>query len=205
MILVASFHTSELPCIFVTGYLHSVQCETVVRIGYVCCEVMHQGLQCQVKGFARKCTKRASRTVLSSLRRSFCSSFLMSASSAAAADGVGAAAAAAEPRADAGSVLDIREKTDILGNIKRLKDQAALLREQKKVVSKQLKNEEKRRKRLRERARQLTDNDLLALLKMREAAANNAEDAIAPSSSSSAASSAAGDADAGVAGHSPSD
>ena len=127
----------------------------------------------------------------------------MSASSAAAADGVGVAAA--DPPADAGSVFDSREKTDILGNIQKLKAQAALLRDQKKSVSKQLKNEEKRRKRLRERARQLTDTDLLALLKMREAAAKSAEDAIAPSSSSSAASSGAGEAEAGVAGHVTSD
>lgn len=56
---------------------------------------------------------------------------------------------------------------DILGNIKALKDQQKQLKDQRKVVTKQLRNEEKRRMRLRKRARQLSDIDLLAVIKMR--------------------------------------
>ncbi len=56
---------------------------------------------------------------------------------------------------------------DILANIKALKMQQNTLRDEKKVISKLLRNEEKRRVRLRNRARQLSDSDLLTVLKMR--------------------------------------
>jgi len=57
---------------------------------------------------------------------------------------------------------------DILGNIKLLKEQQLALKEQRRLVSKMLKNEEKRKSRLKKRARQLSDHDLLAVLKMRD-------------------------------------
>ena len=60
-----------------------------------------------------------------------------------------------------------KKEVDILGHIKALKEQQNQLRDQRKLVSKQLRNEEKRRTRLRKRARQLSDGDLLAVLKMR--------------------------------------
>lgn len=60
-----------------------------------------------------------------------------------------------------------KKDIDILGNIKALKEQQNQLRAERKLVAKQLRNEEKRRMRLRKRARQLSDVDLVALLKMR--------------------------------------
>lgn len=66
---------------------------------------------------------------------------------------------------------DVLEKAktqiDILGHIKALKEQQKNLKDERKRVSKVLRNEEKRRMRLRKRARQLSDGDLVALLKMR--------------------------------------
>ena len=60
-----------------------------------------------------------------------------------------------------------KKEIDILGHIKRLKEQQKNLKDERKRVSKVLRNEEKRRMRLRKRARQLSDGDLVALLKMR--------------------------------------
>jgi len=69
-------------------------------------------------------------------------------------------------------VLERAKKTiDILGHIKALKEQQKDLKVERKRVSKVLRNEEKRRMRLRKRARQLSDGDLVALLKMRSDAA----------------------------------
>ncbi len=65
-------------------------------------------------------------------------------------------------------VLDkARKEIDIMGHIKALKEQQKNLKDERKRVSKILRNEEKRRMRLRKRARQLSDGDLVALLKMR--------------------------------------
>ena len=67
--------------------------------------------------------------------------------------------------------VDVLEKAkkeiDILGHIKALKEQQKNLKDERKRVSKVLRNEEKRRMRLRKRARQLSDGDLVAWLKMR--------------------------------------
>ena len=83
------------------------------------------------------------------------------------------------------ALSDGSKRDDILGNIKKLKDQALQLKTQKAAVQKQLKNEEKRRRRLKQRAKQLSDQDLLALLKMRETSGpSEGDDAAAPSSSS---------------------
>ena len=60
-----------------------------------------------------------------------------------------------------------QKEIDILGNVKALKEQQKGLRDERKRVTKLLRNEEKRRQRLRKRARQLSDGDLVALLKMR--------------------------------------
>ena len=67
-----------------------------------------------------------------------------------------------------GAVFASAEKEiDILGNIKALKEQQKGLRDERKRVTKLLRNEEKRRQRLRKRARQLSDGDLVAMLNMR--------------------------------------
>ena len=60
-----------------------------------------------------------------------------------------------------------KKEIDILGHIKALKEQQKNLKDERKRVSKVLRNEEKRRMRLCKRARQLSDGDLVALLKMR--------------------------------------
>ena len=64
-------------------------------------------------------------------------------------------------------LMTAKKEIDILGNIRALKEEQKTLRDQRKVVSKQLRNEEKRRMRLRKRARQLSDVDLVAVFKMR--------------------------------------
>ena len=72
-----------------------------------------------------------------------------------------------------------KKEIDILGNIKALKEQQKALRDERKQVSKQLRNEEKRRMRLRKRARQFSDGDLVAVLKMRtDAKADSASGAV---------------------------
>lgn len=67
----------------------------------------------------------------------------------------------------AGVFASAQKEIDILGNIKALREQQKGLRDERKKVTKLLRNEEKRRQRLRKRARQLSDGDLVALLKMR--------------------------------------
>ena len=64
-------------------------------------------------------------------------------------------------------LMKAKKEIDILGSIRALKEEQKTLRDQRKVVSKLLRNEEKRRIRLRKRARQLSDVDLVAVLKMR--------------------------------------
>ena len=64
-------------------------------------------------------------------------------------------------------LAEAKKEIDILGNTKALKEQQKNLRDERLKVGKQLRNEEKRRMRLRKRARQLSDGDLVALLKMR--------------------------------------
>ena len=67
-------------------------------------------------------------------------------------------------------LMKAKKEMDILGSIKALKEGQKNLRDQRKLVSKQLRNEEKRRMRLRKRARQLSDVDLVAVLKVRSVA-----------------------------------
>jgi len=64
-------------------------------------------------------------------------------------------------------LAEAKKEIDILGNIRALKEQQKHLRDERLKVGKHLRNEEKRRMRLRKRSRQLSDGDLVALLKMR--------------------------------------
>ena len=78
-----------------------------------------------------------------------------------------AAAAASGPLGSStGPDAELRAE-DVLGCIRLLKQQQSQLREQRKVVNKQLRNQSKRVSRIRKRARLLSDADLVALLKMR--------------------------------------
>ena len=81
-------------------------------------------------------------------------------------------------------LAEAKKEIDILGNIKALKEQQNNLRDERLKVGKQLRNEEKRRMRLRKRARQLSDGDLVALLKMRSV--GKAESAPVPAEDPSA-------------------
>jgi lipid II:glycine glycyltransferase (peptidoglycan interpeptide bridge formation enzyme) len=69
---------------------------------------------------------------------------------------------------------------DVLANIKALREQQALLRAERKRVSRWLRNEEKRKSRLRKRARQLSDADLLTVLRMRSETTPVSDPAPAP-------------------------
>ena len=62
------------------------------------------------------------------------------------------------------------EPSDLLASIERLKQEQKELKAHRKRVCVELKNAEKRRKRLRQRARQLSDADLVQVLRMRQAA-----------------------------------
>ena len=55
--------------------------------------------------------------------------------------------------------------------VHRLKEQKANLAQQKKALTKQLRNEQKKRQRLRERAKKLSNEDLVRVLCAREAQA----------------------------------
>ena len=93
---------------------------------------------------------------------------------------------------------DTASPEPLLTGIARLKAEQAKLRADRKRVTKELKNAEKRRVRLRKRARQLSDNDLLAVLQMRETSAAQASEAAAAPGSSNASSPASAPANAGA-------
>lgn len=107
----------------------------------------------------------------------------------------GAAASAAEPRASdadapvaepvsAAPVAAASEvKESLAASIMRLKWERAAAREARKRLSKELHNAQRRASRLKKRARQLTDLDLLEVLRMRE---EKASEAAATSSSAAA-------------------
>ena len=57
---------------------------------------------------------------------------------------------------------------DLRANIAKLKQEAAALKAEKMKVGKALRNAEKKRARLKRKARELTDSDLLQVLKLRE-------------------------------------
>ena len=72
--------------------------------------------------------------------------------------------AAAMPSID----LACMEDDPILGQITKLREEQKRLRDQKKTITKSLRNAERKKKRLRTRARQLTDSDLVAVLRLRQ-------------------------------------
>jgi hypothetical protein len=57
---------------------------------------------------------------------------------------------------------------NLLGEIEALKAEQKKIKDEKKKVTKTLKNAQRRKKRLQTRARQLTNDDLMAVLMMRE-------------------------------------
>ena len=62
-----------------------------------------------------------------------------------------------------------RKGKDILAEIQALKESQKRAREAKKDISKDLRNAEKKRQRLKKRAKQLSDQDLLAVMTLRSA------------------------------------
>ena len=66
------------------------------------------------------------------------------------------------------AVTEAKEK-NILTEIQALKDAQKRAREEKKKITKELRNAEKRRQRLKKRAKQLSDSDLLAVMTLRSA------------------------------------
>ena len=94
--------------------------------------------------------------------------------------------ASSEASASSSSTGGVPESqtADILGNIQKLKGQQKALKDQRKKIASQLRNEEKRRNRIRKRARQLSDTDLVALLKMRADAPTAASASSAPTGTS---------------------
>lgn len=67
------------------------------------------------------------------------------------------------------------QQSDLLASIERLKKEQKDLKAEKKRVAAELRNAEKRRKRLRQRARQLSDADLVQVLQMRQAASSSTD------------------------------
>ena len=55
-----------------------------------------------------------------------------------------------------------------VAELKCLKEQAAKLRQQKKELARHLRNAQRKHKRLKEKAKQLSDNDLLSVMLMRQ-------------------------------------
>ena len=87
-----------------------------------------------------------------------------------------AAATASGPLGSStGPAAEVRAE-DVLGSIRMLKQQQSQLREQRKIVNKQLRNQSKRVSRIRKRARLLTDGDLVVWPQVRARAANPAHD-----------------------------
>jgi len=64
--------------------------------------------------------------------------------------------------------VDTEAKTPLIESIRLLKEQQKKMREEKTRIQKELRNAERRRRRLKKRARQLTDDDLVEVLKMRQ-------------------------------------
>ncbi len=116
------------------------------------------------------------------------------AASAAAPAGIATSAPAAAAAVDGspatvlvGSGADGKEGLQAI--IARMKAEQAALRTARKTVNKNLKNCQRRAARLKRRARQLTDGDLLEVLRMRSdlAAANRGADDAAPAADAPAA------------------
>ena len=78
----------------------------------------------------------------------------------------------------------------LMDQIAKLKTSQKRLREEKLSISKDLRNAERRKKRLRTRAKQLTDDDLVAVLRMRKDIRDRGTGSTDPSSTSTGSSSA---------------
>lgn len=77
--------------------------------------------------------------------------------------------AAASMPGNSVAVVDLNPPREtLMESIKRLKDQQAVMKAEKKNLQKELKNACKRKHRLKKRARQLTDSDLFEVLRMRK-------------------------------------
>jgi len=67
------------------------------------------------------------------------------------------------------------QQSDLFASIERLKKEQKDLKAEKKRVAAELRNAEKRRKRLRQRAKQLSDADIVQVLQMRQAASSSTD------------------------------
>ena len=76
-------------------------------------------------------------------------------------------AATGEPTAAGSNGAAVDPGQSILSAISSLKAQQKQLREDKKALSRELRNAERRRSRLKKRAKQLSDSDLLAVISLR--------------------------------------
>ena len=71
-------------------------------------------------------------------------------------------------------------RSDLLQKIKDLQDEQKALREQKKKCAQEMKNAMKRKKRLQGKASQLSDSDLVEVLRMRKAKKESVQTAANP-------------------------
>ena len=76
-------------------------------------------------------------------------------------------AVGSEPTAASSSGQPVDPGKSIIDDIASLKAQQKRLREEKKALSRNLRNAERRRSRLKKRAKALSDNDLLAVISLR--------------------------------------
>ena len=86
--------------------------------------------------------------------------------------------------ATAGGASSNSPGSELLSGIARLKAEQKALRDERKRVSKELRNAEKKRQRLKRKAKELTDKDLLEVLELRavtRSAKSSAASAAAPS------------------------
>ena len=82
---------------------------------------------------------------------------------------------AAHAAATLGWVATMEAAEPLSRSIERLQEEQARLRADRKQVAQELKNASKRKSRLRKRARQLSNDDLVAVLLMRQTAEDEAE------------------------------
>jgi len=79
-----------------------------------------------------------------------------------------------------GDACPLTEPEDLVAKVEALKAEQARLKQKRRENAKELRNAERRKKRLKKRARQLSDQDLVAVLKMRRTAAAGAAAAAPP-------------------------
>ena len=84
--------------------------------------------------------------------------------------------ASSEASSSGGSSSNVfGQQSDLLMEIKELADTQKALKEQRKKCSAEMKNAMKRKKRLQEKASQLSDTDLVEVLRMRKAKKENVQ------------------------------